>query len=294
MPGLDPKLFVDITEDVLSEYTCGICLHVYSNPKFTSCCRQMYCNDCITQWLNQNSKCPNDRQRLTSSQLLLPPRSLTNLMNKLKVKCRFESNGCTQVMQLSNVAKHETSCMYDTSKLCNECGQQQGSQHNCEENLKKQMNLLTKEMILLKNKIKDLSYNEFQLKNEVKNLRENNRKLTDEVQHFRQNRRPDHELQTLTDRTKLKIISSTMTKDMEIFVINEFEMALNYNKNNNDISSIMVRHLRNAMKAKYGSDWDSWVTFVQCFDCLSSFYISSPKNAIYFSWGPFYVNLMQD
>ena len=90
------------TED--EELTCGICLEILNNPKVVQCCRQTYCNDCITEWLSENKTCPNDRQHLTIDSLVEPPRLVHNMISKLKIHCDFQSNGCEAVVILDNLA----------------------------------------------------------------------------------------------------------------------------------------------------------------------------------------------
>lgn len=75
--------FVDISEDDLNQYICGICFYVLVNPVFTECCRQSYCSDCINQWLTQQNTCPNDRKVITFTSLIAAPRIVINLINNL-------------------------------------------------------------------------------------------------------------------------------------------------------------------------------------------------------------------
>ena len=81
MPGLDKSRFINLRKSD-DELLCGICLAVLDNPMVTQCCRQTYCRDCITQWLQTSSKCPNDKKTLTIANLSQPPLSINNILDK--------------------------------------------------------------------------------------------------------------------------------------------------------------------------------------------------------------------
>ena len=74
MPGYDLSRFVYLTETEKTELTCSICQDIFKNPIFTNCCLQTFCEDCIQEWLQNNSTCPYDRKDLDSSQLTRSPR----------------------------------------------------------------------------------------------------------------------------------------------------------------------------------------------------------------------------
>ena len=164
MPGYDKSRFVDIPKDDLDEFTCGICYEIFADPVFSPCCRQTYCQDCIGEWLSQHQTCPNDRQCLTRDDLNPPPRVLVNLLNKLKIKCDFQTNGCETVTQLSDLGHHKESCDYNPFKKCENCGLNGGKGHDCLQNLivinrsmSDEVNRLSKECSDLRAQVDSLS-----------------------------------------------------------------------------------------------------------------------------------------
>jgi hypothetical protein len=64
-------------------------------------------------------------------------RNFNNLINDLKIKCDFVSNGCKEVLELGSLSKHLEECDYN---LCISCGLKMGKkvEHNCIELLKKE------------------------------------------------------------------------------------------------------------------------------------------------------------
>lgn len=165
MPGIEKKRFIEISDQDLDEFVCGICLAVFVDPVVTQCCRQTYCSDCIKEWLAFGNSCPNDRKPLNMNQLIPAPRIVTNLMNNLKIKCDFQTNGCKSDIQLNELSNHLHICCYNPNNVCKTCrlNKESDREHNCIEDLitKNQRitdenNRLTKENLDLKQQIESL------------------------------------------------------------------------------------------------------------------------------------------
>ena len=62
MPALETHRFVNLSQSEEDELSCGICFGILIDPMVTSCCRQTYCKECISEWLKSNNNCPEDRQ----------------------------------------------------------------------------------------------------------------------------------------------------------------------------------------------------------------------------------------
>lgn len=114
----------------LDEFTCSICQHVLSHPVVTQCCRQLFCGQCIKEWLSKNKSCPFDRNTLREEQLTDPPRALLNLLNRLTVKCDFAPDGCSATCTLSDLSEHVTKCELNPERACERCGER-GRDHDC-------------------------------------------------------------------------------------------------------------------------------------------------------------------
>ena len=120
MPGHDQSRFLTNNED-LDEFTCGLCHEVFINPVITNCSQQMYCSDCINQWLNSSNRCPNCRRSLNKNSLSAAPRQFKNLLAKLMVTCENKDEGCPEAMKISELDKHSTECDYRPNIQCNVC-----------------------------------------------------------------------------------------------------------------------------------------------------------------------------
>ena len=122
MSGLDKTRVVGPPQDYLDEFTCGICREVLIDPKETKCCQQMYCNQCISEWLSNNQSCPNDRKRMSNKDLKSPSRIVKNLLNGLKVKCEYHYRGCDFIGKYDNIGRHVMFCVKNPDRICEICG----------------------------------------------------------------------------------------------------------------------------------------------------------------------------
>jgi hypothetical protein len=109
--GYDLLKFTGLTAIQKEELVCSICFGIFNKPKVTSCgCT--FCNDCIRDWLtNGNNSCPLDREPLSVYDLRAAPRSLTNIINKLVMRCENETLGC-KGFYLEDLPKHATNCKF--------------------------------------------------------------------------------------------------------------------------------------------------------------------------------------
>mmetsp|Transcript_32535 Transcript_32535/g.31771 ORF Transcript_32535/g.31771 Transcript_32535/m.31771 type:complete len:214 (+) Transcript_32535:219-860(+) len=87
-----------------------ICYGVLIDPKECKNCQQSFCKRCITHWKNINSMCPLKCPRL---ELIEPHRNTSALLNKLKIKCKNNENGCTEILEYKGVLKHELICQFE-------------------------------------------------------------------------------------------------------------------------------------------------------------------------------------
>ena len=145
MPGIDRQRVVGKDIEELDEFTCSICHDIFEEPVVTQCCRQSYCTVCIHQWLEDNNTCPNDRKSLTVDQLSPAPRFMTNLLNKLNIKCVNYGNGCQSIVRFEEMANHMKTC--NTCDSCNSLKNKLSEEQNKIQTLVTQMEKLWKELL---------------------------------------------------------------------------------------------------------------------------------------------------
>ncbi len=74
--------------NVDEEFLCSICASVLEEP-VQSECEHIFCNQCITLWLEKDKSCPVDRKPLESTNLKPVARYFRNLLDKLEIRCDY-------------------------------------------------------------------------------------------------------------------------------------------------------------------------------------------------------------
>jgi len=133
---------------------CGICLGILNNPFAANCCKQLYCYDCINEWLTCSTTCPYDRSLLNKSDLKKSI-NVSELMQDLEIHCEYQIHGCRHTVPLKELSKHMSACIYDPERKCSTCGLIMGDiqTHNCIELLREEMERFRKENNELKTKL---------------------------------------------------------------------------------------------------------------------------------------------
>ncbi|CAG2101571.1 unnamed protein product [Medioppia subpectinata] len=141
MPGYVRDRFPDLSAEDRDDYTCSICQEIFNTPVTTTCCRQTFCEDCITQWLQTNTTCPYDRKPLTTSQLYQPSRAMANTLGRFRIRCDYWTNGCREVIKLDDLPQHTANCRYK-SATCAKCDGTIIPGHDCIEVLRAKIETL--------------------------------------------------------------------------------------------------------------------------------------------------------
>lgn len=152
MPGFDSKRFVTITDQQKEDLMCGICLGILNNPFAAKCCKQLYCKDCIHEWLTCSTTCPFDRSSLNKDDLKRSD-TVWHQMSAMKIRCEFDS--CQTMVELKDLDYHIESCVYNPERKCETCGLTVGDvdKHNCIELLIAEKEKFRSENIELKSKL---------------------------------------------------------------------------------------------------------------------------------------------
>ncbi|CAG2183010.1 unnamed protein product [Oppiella nova] len=83
MAGYERERTVDLSDLERDELSCSICQDLLNRPVVAQCCLQMFCKDCIHNWLDSSNTCPYDRKPLSVRELCRPPRLRSNEMFKV-------------------------------------------------------------------------------------------------------------------------------------------------------------------------------------------------------------------
>ncbi len=115
-PGYDDERFQQIVSQSLH---CCICTNVIKDP--VMCHNEhIFCRACITRHLMNSQTCPTCMQPLTVETLRQAPRTVTNLLSELKIRCEFFDRGCGKFIELGDLERHVADCGFAPAVCSNE------------------------------------------------------------------------------------------------------------------------------------------------------------------------------
>ena len=109
---------------------CGICLNVLKDPVSCRHNEHLFCRACITIHLMNFQTCPSCMEPLTVESLRQAPRTVTNLLSELKIRCQFFDRGCGQFVELGDLERHVTDCGFAAAVCSNEGCQLEVNKHD--------------------------------------------------------------------------------------------------------------------------------------------------------------------
>lgn len=109
MMGYETNRFIDLPPFIEDELTCIICCCILCKPVVTPC-GHTFCRECVTEWFKREKSCPVCRHILLK--LCKPPVIITNLLSRLRIKCKFSPKGCREIRNLDEIEKHESKCIH--------------------------------------------------------------------------------------------------------------------------------------------------------------------------------------
>lgn len=65
-------------------------------------------------WFEQEKTCPVCRKNVTK--ICKPPVIVSNLLSRLRLVCAFKDRGCSDVLLLDQIERHEASCRFRTKQ----------------------------------------------------------------------------------------------------------------------------------------------------------------------------------
>ncbi|CAG2122136.1 unnamed protein product, partial [Medioppia subpectinata] len=123
-PGIECSRFVSLTDFLAKHLKCCICLNVFDKA-VTNDCGHTYCRQCIGDWIaSDRHHCPECRRPLATAVDTVYNFTINSMVGEMHVKCRYESEGCLEALELALMTAHEAVCAY---RLCPTCGLSIGS-----------------------------------------------------------------------------------------------------------------------------------------------------------------------
>ncbi|KAM8825130.1 RING finger protein 151 isoform 2-T3 [Synchiropus picturatus] len=106
--GHDVEQFVDPPD---YDLICAICQGVLRCP-VRATCHHIFCKKCLLQWLKRQKTCPCCRKHINPNFIFVMFK-LSKAIGRLKIKCKNEIRGCTEIFPLSEQSCHRLSCLHE-------------------------------------------------------------------------------------------------------------------------------------------------------------------------------------
>ena len=151
MPGFDLNRFPNSSQIDAKCLLCAIC-HKILDYGLTNDCEHSFCKTCIEHQIEgQHKECPecqkpfsrkrtnkmrnNSNAVIVSGYVFRPDFTANGIINQLTINCKFQFNGCQEIIKVDKLSHHLNSCRY---RFCSTCGLEIGGPegHNCVQLLK--------------------------------------------------------------------------------------------------------------------------------------------------------------
>ena len=206
---------------------CCICTNVI---KDAAMCHNehIFCRACITRHLMNFQTCPTCMQPLTVETLRQAPRTVTNLLSELKIRCEFFNRGCGKFIELGDLERHVTECGFAPAVCSNEgcqlevnkqdllhhetavCELRRVQCHNCKD-IRQEMDTVKVNLAAMNEKlVENLDKNEMNIKAVVENVA-----AKVEVVQEQLNKQEESNRQLKADNVEMKKSLNEITKQLE-------------------------------------------------------------------------------
>ncbi len=110
-----------VNVDIVPEdHHCTLCTHILSDPVLTDCCGQLFCHDCLTEWLQMQKTCPHCRE---ANFKFIVDKRMKRVIDSLKIYCPNRSKGCDEITALGECNKHLKKCLFVEVSCTKKCGE---------------------------------------------------------------------------------------------------------------------------------------------------------------------------
>jgi len=120
---MDPSRFIDVDSRVVEELLCPVCgtVPIGEDEPLQLPCQHLFCRTCIERALLRKNECPVDRSPVQNSELRTS-RPIRCVISRLKVTCDYAERGCTEAIEVNELARHVKECPHSPVK-CQHCNE---------------------------------------------------------------------------------------------------------------------------------------------------------------------------
>ena len=249
---LDSSLLINQKklEGIEKDLTCPICQGIINDPYFCSKCQNNFCNNCITKWKENNTKCPyrcKDPEYINN-------RFLKKIFTELlKFKCQ---KGCEEIISYKDVNIHYESCpKQDFQEKYYECATQveilkvQIENYN---DLQNELNEVKERNDELEYELNEKKERNNELEYELDEVKEKNNDLENELENERE-KNNDYENEIDSLNKKIGVLKNDLNNQNGKNIELEKEIQILKNKNDDldkytKICNEKINELENKIK----------------------------------------------
>ena len=108
--GINIDLVTTESVTMTDNFLCAICLNLVLNPVFCEESDCVFCKNCIECWNKKDKNCPNCRHEFKPN--IKVSRILKNMLYKVKLRCIYVSEGCTNIIEYEKYESHLKDCEF--------------------------------------------------------------------------------------------------------------------------------------------------------------------------------------
>ncbi|KAJ6645412.1 E3 ubiquitin-protein ligase NRDP1 [Pseudolycoriella hygida] len=112
--GYDSERFVNLSPDIADHFKCCVCLDIFEEP-LQMPCGHIHCKECIRSYFGIIKFCPECRRPCQTEQMKRPHRIIVALLQGLKIKCEYSSEGCPVEVKVEQLKSHTRQCRFNSS-----------------------------------------------------------------------------------------------------------------------------------------------------------------------------------
>ena len=116
----DSRFELSLGYPISPSFHCPICMNVLNDPVMCQKNQHYFCRACISKYLSNTHNCPACKEDLSEETLVQAPRIVREYLSELRIRCDFFKRGCRDVMKLSNLERHVSTCGFAPVNCSNE------------------------------------------------------------------------------------------------------------------------------------------------------------------------------
>ncbi len=109
----------EFVDKVPEDNICSICTNILTEPVLIECCGKLFCQECLSKWLQKQKSCPHCRD---TELKYIKDRRMKRIIDSSKIYCLNRSKGCGKISTVGECSTHLETCLFVEVPCTNNCG----------------------------------------------------------------------------------------------------------------------------------------------------------------------------